>query len=130
MATLGSVALHIAERVRAVIAAKTVASGPQALPVRRIVAQAVVLWLVSRALLMLLWWAALAFGLALPNRQTGPLSAEVTNAHGSLLPWLHWDAVWYVTIATRGYDFQSQLAPGGAASRSTGLLPTLPALDS
>jgi hypothetical protein len=98
------------------------------LPERRIVAQAAVLWLVSRALLMLLWWVALAFGLVLPNGQTGPLSPEVTNAHSSLLPWLHWDAVWYVTIATRGYDFQSQLAPGGQPVVLPGFFPLYPLL--
>src|SRR5262245_66507071 len=107
MATLGSMAARFAERVREAVSMETASSRgevatleAQALPVRRIVTQAAVLWLVSRALLVLLWQLALAFGLALPNRQTGPLPSEVANAHGSLLPWLHWDAVWYVTVAT------------------------------
>src|SRR5262249_31190057 len=135
MATLGSLVARFAERVREAVSTETASSreeaaapGARALPVRRIVTQAAALWLVSRALLVLLWQLALAFGLALPNRQTGPLSPQIANAHGSLLPWLHWDAVWYVTIATRGYDFQSQLAPGGIPVVLPGFFPLYPLL--
>src|SRR5262245_47210754 len=135
MATLGSIAARIAERMREAVSTETASSrvggalsGPRALPGRRIVAPGGALWLVSRALLGLSWPMALAFGLALPNRQTGPLSPDVANAHGSLLPWLHWDAVWYVAIATRGYDFQSQLGLGGHPVILPGFFPLYPLL--
>src|SRR5215813_3992054 len=135
MATLGSLAARFAERVREAVSTEAAPSReevarrePRALPLRRIVTQAAALWLVSRALLVLLWQLVLALGLALHNRQTGPLSPEVANAHSSLLPWLHWDAVWYVTLATRGYDFQSQLAPGGTPVVLPGFFPLYPLL--
>lgn len=75
-----------------------------ALPYRRIVTLATLLWLATRAVYFVLTWYAATFsvGTGAPHRSFSP---------DKLLPmWYRYDATWYMSVVTHGYQDPHQAA--------------------
>ncbi|MEO7003581.1 MAG: hypothetical protein ABI068_17270 [Ktedonobacterales bacterium] len=110
-----SVTAHAVNWLRpfASLAAPDAASALQPLPIKRIAVQATGIWLVTRIAFMLITMLARAFGLvhaptALSifsgNPNYAPLVLPLLAGHPLLASWVHYDASWYLLIATHGYD--------------------------
>lgn len=78
---------------------------------RRVVWQAVALWLTTRAALVLFTCFAIAFHL-------GPQSHTAVTPRALALHWERWDALWYLGIAQHGY----------ASAQATAFFPLYPLL--
>lgn len=76
----------------------------RALPYRRIVTQATLLWLATRAVYVVLTWYAAAFsvGARAPHRSFAPDKL--------LTMWNRYDATWYMSVVTHGYQDPRQAA--------------------
>lgn len=76
----------------------------RALPYRRIVMQAALLWLATRVVYVVLTWYAATFfvGAATPRKPFTP--------HVLLMLWYRHDAQWYMSVVTHGYQDPHQAA--------------------